>query len=90
MHKIVNGIKIEMTPEEILAREIESAQFQAEAHKVRYRKKRVAAYPTTGDQLDVLWKVVAKLVTADKDLVPDEAKAMLAKIVDIKETHPKP
>lgn len=85
MFKIVDGVQVALTPEEIEAREAEVKAFKAAESKVRYRKRRMAGYPTIGDQLDVMWKVLAAMPA-----LPDEARQMLAKIEDIKKLYPKP
>lgn len=46
-----------------------------------YRQRRVAAYPSFGDQLDALWKFVAT------GTPPAE---LLARIQAVKDEHPKP
>jgi len=84
MHKLVNGIPVELTPEEIAARDAEVKEYKAREAKVAYRKRRAAGYPTIGDQLDVLWKWVSTM----QDL-PDEVRGMANLIKDIKEKYPK-
>ncbi|AUH51257.1 hypothetical protein CXB49_10765 [Chromobacterium sp. ATCC 53434] len=44
-------------------------------------------YPDTGEQLDVLWRVIASL---PPDTLPPEAAAMLDQIRAVKNTYPKP
>jgi hypothetical protein len=59
MHKLVNGIKVDLTAEEIAQRQAEEAAFaEAQANIVptpAYVSKRKSAYPNIGDQLDMLW-----------------------------------
>jgi|2_EtaG_2_1085320.scaffolds.fasta_scaffold191334_2 hypothetical protein len=57
-HKIVDGSKINFTPEEETARDIEEKAFadeQAERAKVRYKRNRKREYPPIGDQLDYIF-----------------------------------
>lgn len=51
-----------------------------------YAQLRRAAYPTIGDQLDALWKLVEELKLKD---MPPETAAILETIVEVKETFPK-
>ena len=58
-HKLVNGIKVDLTAEEIAQRQAEEAAFaEAQANIVptpAYVSQRKSAYPSIGDQLDMLW-----------------------------------
>lgn len=56
MQKLVNGELVDMTAEEISAREVEVAQWEADKLANDYIDKRKAEYPNIGDQLDALWK----------------------------------
>lgn len=51
-----------------------------------YRDKRVPAYPSIGDQLDALWKIIAH---GDFDKLPGDAQNVLNKILDVKTQFPK-
>ena len=76
-----DGLKIQLTPEEEKARDIEEAEFkkeQEEELKVEYKDDRKRAYPEIGDQLDDLYK---------KGAFSDE---MAAKIKKVKDDNPKP
>lgn len=53
-------------------------------HKEDYRKLRAKEYPAVGDQLDVLWKLLASEVHKNP-----EAKAMHDKILAVKARYPK-
>lgn len=53
---------------------------------VDYRQKRRDRYPSIGDQLDVIWKTLA----TNPDAMPDEARAMLAQVLAVKSSIPKP
>ena len=59
MHKLVNGIKVDLTAKEIAQRQAEEAAFaEAQANIVptpAYVSQRKSAYPSIGDQLDMLW-----------------------------------
>lgn len=54
-------------------------------HTEDYAKLRAAEYPPLGDQLDLLWKLLAPQAAA----LP-EAKAMLQQITAIKAKYKKP
>jgi hypothetical protein len=50
-------------------------------------KARLAEYPSIGDQLDALWKIVTAMQgMAD---IPDDAGAVMQIIQDVKQKHPK-
>jgi hypothetical protein len=59
MHKLVNGIKVDLTAEEIAQRQAEEAAFAEAQAKIiptpAYVSQRKSAYPNIGDQLDMLW-----------------------------------
>ena len=79
--KIVNGEKVQLTPEEETARDAEEAQAEKEKQeylKVKYRDDRRISYPDIGDQLDDLYK---------KGAFSDD---MAAKIKAVKDANPKP
>ena len=82
MKKSVNGVIMDMTPEEIEARKAEEDHYEkvtkVEKDKVRYKFERINDYPEIGDQLDDLFKQGA---------FSDE---MTAKIQQVKTDHPKP
>jgi hypothetical protein len=50
-------------------------------HRRGYKEARRLAYPVVEDQLDAIWKA---LETID---LPEEAKSMLAKIKEVKDTY---
>jgi len=58
-YKMVNGERIQFTAEEEAARDAEEAAFaEAQANIVptpAYVSQRASAYPSIGDQLDMLW-----------------------------------
>lgn len=53
---------------------------------VDYRQKRRDRYPTIGDQLDAIWKVLAE----NPDALPADTRAMLEKVQSVKTEVPKP
>ena len=79
--KIINGLEVNLTPEEETARDAEEAQAEKEKQeylKVKYRDDRRISYPDIGDQLDDLYK---------KGAFSDD---MTAKIKAVKDANPKP
>ena len=74
--KMVNGIVVEMTPEDIKIREAEKVRddkIAEEYAKVKYKDDRRTSYPDIGDQLDALYhagvfpKEMADKIKAVKD-----------------------
>ena len=58
MKKSVNGVIVDMTPEEIEARKAEEVEYEKvkiEKDKVRYKFERHNSYPSVEDQLDMLY-----------------------------------
>jgi hypothetical protein len=79
--KVVDGVEVEMTPEEIAEVESErqaAAAQQAALAVTEYQRQRAAEYPPIGDQLDALWKG------------GEVAAAMLAQVQAVKAKYPKP
>ena len=80
MKKSVNGVIVDMTPEEIEARKKEVDHYEkvtkVEKAKVRYKFERMSNYPAIGDQLDALYhagvfpKEMADQIKAVKDANP--------------------
>lgn len=56
MQKLVNGVLVDLTQEEVDARNAEVAAYEAEKAANEYKELRKEAYPAIGDQLDALWK----------------------------------
>lgn len=83
MHKIVNGIEVELTPEEekeVIAQwESDTAHFA----KTEYISKRAVAYPPVEEQLDMLYKAM------DAGEIP-KATAWYNSIKEVKLEYPKP
>ena len=82
MKKSVNGVIVDMTPEEIEARKAEEDHYEkvtkVEKEKVRYKFERATNYPAIGDQLDALYHA---------GVFPKE---MADKIKAVKDANPKP
>ena len=79
--KIVNGLEVNLTPEEEIARDAEEAQAIKEKQeylKVKYKDDRRISYPDIGDQLDALYHA---------GVFPKE---MADKIKAVKDANPKP
>ena len=79
--KIVNGVKVNLTPEEETARDAEEAQAELDRQeylKVKYKDDRRISYPDIGDQLDALFHA---------GVFPKE---MADKIKAVKDANPKP
>ena len=59
MHKLVNGIKVDLTAEEIAQRQQDEIVFAEAQAKIiptpAYVSKRKSTYPSIGNQLDMLW-----------------------------------
>ena len=59
MKKLVNGQLIDMTAEEIAARQAEETAWEKEQKNIvkeePYVQQRKNSYPKIGDQLDMLW-----------------------------------
>ena len=80
-YKIVDGLPIELTGNElseIEAREAEWNAHLAEEAKTQYQRDRQAEYPSIGDQLDALFHA---------GVFPEE---MAAQLQAVKDAHPKP
>lgn len=82
-HKLVNGVQVELTDEEIQAIEAEWSFNEKKADKTRYVMDRIAAYPPIGEQLDMLFKAMdAGEMAKDNDFY----RAIKA----VKDRYPKP
>jgi hypothetical protein len=79
MNKMVNGVIIEMTPEEVTQRNAEVAQAEAEFAATGYISQRQAAYPPMEDYID-------GIVKGDNTQVQTYVDACLA----VKAQYPKP
>ena len=76
-HKIVNGERVELTPQEIAEHEAKAASALAEQARTQYKTNRADEYPSIGDQLDALWKGGTA------------ATEMLAQVQAVKAKYPK-
>ena len=73
-HKVVNGVKIDLTDEEIIALEAQRKEWQEAQAKIQYIEDRQLAYPSIPDQFDIIyhkgldeWKLAIKAI---KDAYP--------------------
>tara|TARA_Y100000310_G_scaffold344706_1_gene458915 strand:+ start:1614 stop:1877 length:264 start_codon:yes stop_codon:yes gene_type:complete len=85
MHKVVNGIKVPLTEEEIIEfkkREEEHKKRLKLEKKLSYREKRKAEYPDIGEQLDALYHAMDQGILPKVDGFYDKIKA-------VKEKYPK-
>tara|TARA_R100001086_G_C11812555_1_gene251941 strand:+ start:133 stop:402 length:270 start_codon:yes stop_codon:yes gene_type:complete len=86
MKKMVNGVEVDLTPEEIeefKAREAEHAAKLIEAAKVEYQVKRKAEYPPIED-------IVVALLEAYQEGRPEMLKNIMSKRIEVKKKYPKP
>ena len=57
-YHIKNGVRVQLTAEEETARDVEEARqavIKVAEQAVQYKKNRGEAYPSIGDQLDMIW-----------------------------------
>lgn len=54
--RLVNGVRVEMTQEEIDERKAIDAAFKRVASASAYKRKRVKDYKSIGEQLDMLYR----------------------------------
>lgn len=64
--------------------EMQAGQNQLDG--LAYRDHRLPEYPSIGDQLDALWKIIAH---GDFAELPGDAQIVLNKILDVKNKYPK-
>jgi hypothetical protein len=57
-------------------------------HKDDYKKRRQVGYPSVGDQLDVIWKMIKAMDEAGN--LPEEVSSMLKDITGVKTKYNKP
>ena len=82
LYKMVDGVQVELTPEEVAECEARDAAWvdeQAELAKSEYKRARAAEYPPMADYLD-------GIVKGDQAQVQAYIDACLA----VKEKYPKP
>ncbi len=75
-NKLVDGVVVEMTAEEVSEWEAMSATYAADIAANGYKSDRAAAYPSIADQLD--------------DIYHNGIDAWKANILAVKQAHPKP
>ena len=75
-NKLVDGVLVEMTTEEVFEWEARSAASAADIAANGYKSDRAAAYPSIADQLD--------------DIYHNGIDAWKANILAVKQAHPKP
>lgn len=80
LYKNVNGVKVEITGEELEARIAKEKEYLDN----RYKELRLLEYPAIGEQLDMLFHELA-----DKGTI-DPTGEWFQKIKEIKDNHPKP
>ena len=93
MYKLVNGVKVEMTPREVADREAEVAAWEAERQKYlteeKYKEDRAEEYPPMGDQLDAILKQLNYMRMNGQPLV-QELDDIIGDWLRVKQDHPKP
>ena len=88
-YKMVDGAKIQFTPEEETARDAEEAEFKKEQEeylKVKYKDDRARAYPELKEQLDLLWHAI----DGGKFNVKSKDTDFYKKLKAVKDANPKP
>lgn len=80
---------VDLTEDEIELREADEMSWQSEKEAVGYKNERQKEYPSTGDQLDAIWKELNYRRMQGEGLT-QEADDMLGKILAVKQKHPKP
>lgn len=93
MHKIVNGVQVELTGQEIAELEEKEkayAERRAKQQLTAYREVRAKAYPDIGDQLDAILKQLNYMqMKGETDLI-HELDGVVAAWLRVKRNHPKP
>ena len=74
--KLVNGVRIELTEKEVVARKAEELAWKKKHEATAYIRKRQAEYPSIPDQLDTIYH--------------HGLDVWKAEIKKIKDKHPKP
>ena len=91
MFKQVNGIKVQLTPDEVSEIEAAEAVYISEAPQragEAIDKKRSKEYPHIGDQLDAILKGFEQL-RANGNELPDELDAVIQTWRQVKLDNPK-
>jgi hypothetical protein len=81
--------EVELTEEERLEREQETAHHETFIKSHGYIYKRALNYPSIGDQLDVIWKTITTLHNSGV-VLPQTTVDMLNAIATVKDTYRKP
>ena len=105
MYKLVNGVSVELTTEEIAQREADEAAWASkQADYIANRKyiddrisgtfdengKRLTnGYPDIGDQLDAIWKQLIQDRLNGHAMI-QEVDDLIGQINAVKAAHPKP
>ena len=55
MHKIVDGVEVELTAEEVAEFEAQWAKNKTESDLVQYKLDRISQYPGLAEQLDMIY-----------------------------------
>ena len=85
--KVVNGVTVPLTAEEEKAILAEWDANAIASAAIAYKSSREQAYPTPGDQLDAIWK----LVQANPAIViPLDVQPVIDQINLVKAEYPKP
>lgn len=92
MIKFVNGEEVEMTPDEIAAREAEEAAWEAKKAQYEAQEKykddrRTKLIQIDGEGMDAIRKAIVAFAAGDP--VPEEFTAYQAKVDAIKAEYPK-
>ena len=69
MKKLVNGVYIDMTAEEISAKQIEEKAWLEEQNATQYQRERATAYPSMQEQLDMQYWDSVNGTTTWKDAI---------------------
>jgi hypothetical protein len=88
MHKIVNGVEVELTPDEITELTKKWEATEKKQLKTKYRLERQQSYPPITDQIDAIYKAISAL--KDTLVLPKETLEWLTCIDNIKNKYPKP
>ncbi len=83
MHKLVNGVRIELSDSEIRELQTEWEINQKESDITKYQRERVLAYPSIPDQLGMLYDAM-------KNGELPKAAGWFDAITEVKEAYPKP
>ena len=76
-HHLINGIKVDYTAEEEVARDAEEAKVLADKQANKYQRDRANEYPSIVDQLDYIYhngvtKWKTDMITPVKEKYPKE------------------